>query len=74
MTSGDSPWQQDSTVKFLVALAHKLRRAFQTCEEADIQDLSDSPVAELTYKEAEQLTVISEPEDEDYTEGVVERP
>jgi hypothetical protein len=61
-------------MKFLVALDRKIPRAFQTYEEADIQDLSDSPVAELTYKELEPMTVFSEPEDEEYTEVVVERP
>jgi hypothetical protein len=60
-------------MKFLVALDHKIPRAFQSCEEADVQDLSDSPAAELSYEELEPLTVLSEPEDKEWTEGTEER-
>jgi hypothetical protein len=44
-------------MNFLVALDHKIPGAFLTCEEADIQDLSDSPAAEVSYEENESLTV-----------------
>jgi hypothetical protein len=46
-----------------LALDRKIPRAFQTCQEADIQDLPDSPAAESSYEELETLTVLSEPED-----------
>jgi hypothetical protein len=42
-------------------------------EEAHIQELSDSHATELTYEQLEQLTALTEPENKEHADAVVER-
>lgn len=60
-------------MKDMLVLAPYVSEGLQVLEEGDIQEVFDCHAAELTVEDLERLTAVSEPENEEAPEAVVER-